>query len=111
MNVRPRTVSNCAGFFENDTSFMLLDVVPASKRPGFRLLRGSVVLGYVCDDRRLAECREGTPAHSSSGVEKPTLRFRNLPAKRASRFNPVADRRLEVSRSEERRVGKECRSR
>src|SRR3954468_22801219 len=50
MNVRPRAESNCAGFGVNDTRRMLLAAVPASKRPGLRLLRGSAALGYVCAD-------------------------------------------------------------
>ena len=45
MNVRPRAVSNSAGFGENDTRRMLLAPCPASSRPGLRLLRGSVALG------------------------------------------------------------------
>src|ERR1700722_2417280 len=52
MNVRPRAVSNCGGFGENDTGCMPLAAVPASSRPGLRLARGSLVLGYVCADAR-----------------------------------------------------------
>ena len=45
MKVRPRTVSNCAGFLENDTRRMLLAATPASNRPGLRFVRGSWALG------------------------------------------------------------------
>ena len=40
----------CAGFGVNDTCFMLLIAMPASKRPGLRVLRGSLLVGYVCAD-------------------------------------------------------------
>ena len=50
MNFKPAAVSNAAGFFTNDTCLMLLIAVPASNRPGLRVLRGSFLLGYVCAD-------------------------------------------------------------
>ncbi len=45
MNVSPRTVSSWAGLGENDTCFMPLIAMPASKRPGLSVLRGSLLDG------------------------------------------------------------------
>src|SRR4051812_19887947 len=63
MNVRPRAVSNSAGFFVNDTCRMLLIATPASSSPAFRPLRGSSPLGYVC-----AESLGATTSASSTAV-------------------------------------------
>ena len=50
MNFKPAAVSKAAGFFTNDTCFMFLIAMPASKRPGLRSVRGSTLVGYVCAD-------------------------------------------------------------
>src|SRR5437016_6270381 len=57
MKDRPCVESNSAGFGENDTRRMLLAAVPASNRPGLRLLRGSEALGYVCADTSAGRAR------------------------------------------------------
>src|SRR6476469_3276091 len=61
MNVSPRVVSNCAGFFENETRRMLRAATPASNLPDLSPLRGSLALGYVCAARS-----EGTPSSATS---------------------------------------------
>src|SRR5690242_7642988 len=67
MNVSPRAVSNAAGFSENETRRMLLAATPASSRPGFSPLRGSLSLGYVCAARS-----EGTKMRDAASAN--TLR-------------------------------------
>src|SRR5687767_9081509 len=70
MNVKPRAVSNGAGFGVNDTCFMLLIAMPASKRPGVRLVRGSLLVGYVCADTMV-----GTTVVASSRTKPRFIRI------------------------------------
>src|SRR5688500_10129640 len=72
MNVRPRAVSNAAGFGVNDTCFMLLIAMPASKRPGLRSVRGSLV-GYVC-----ANTMVGTTVVARSRMKPRIIRIGTL---------------------------------
>src|SRR5688572_27877540 len=69
MNVKPRAVSNGAGFGVNDTCFMLLIAMPASNRPGLRSVRGSFV-GYVC-----AGTMVGTTVVASSRMKPRIIRI------------------------------------
>src|SRR5438874_2710136 len=64
MNVRPRGVSNCAGFGENETRRMFLAAVSASSRPALSPLRGSLLLGYVCAVRSDGTMRGATSANT-----------------------------------------------
>src|SRR5678816_3292964 len=70
MNFKPAAESNTAGFFTNDTCFMPLIAMPASKRPGLRVLRGSLLLGYVC-----AATMVGTTVVASSRMEPRIIRI------------------------------------
>src|SRR6476661_1270045 len=57
MNVKPRAVSNAAGFCENETRLMFFAAESPPRRPGLSLLRGSSLLGYVCAARRAGTMR------------------------------------------------------
>src|SRR4051812_27826618 len=70
MYFRPAAESNAAGFFTNDTCFMLLIAMPASKRPGLRVLRGSLLVGYVCADTMV-----GTTVVASSRTKPRIIRI------------------------------------
>src|SRR5689334_13096118 len=70
MYFKPAAESNTAGFFTNDTCFMPLIAMPASKRPGLRVLRGSLLLGYVCADTMV-----GTTVVASSRMEPRIIRI------------------------------------
>src|SRR5690348_14895907 len=70
MNFKPAAESNTAGFFTNATCFMLLIAMPASKRPGLRVLRGSLLVGYVCADNRV-----GTTVVASIRIEPRIIRI------------------------------------
>jgi len=68
MNFRPAVVSKAAGFFTNDTCFMLLIAMPASNRPGLRVLLGSLLVGYVCAGTSI-----GTTVTAVSSRRKPRV--------------------------------------
>src|SRR5688500_13404396 len=74
MNFRPATVSNSAGFFTNDTCFMLLIAMPASNRPGLRSVRGSLLVGYVC-----ADIMVGTTVVASNRMKPRVIRIEHTP--------------------------------
>src|SRR5215212_4380586 len=74
MNFNPAAESKTAGFFTNDTCFMLLIAMPASKRPGLRVLRGSLLVGYVCADTMV-----GTTVVVSSRTKPRIIRIEFTP--------------------------------